>query len=117
MGPIVKELKGAKGAPACATPCAFLVASPQCVTDKSLPWHSLILELSAAKLIQQVVVDEFHSWWKQGLSFRAKFNKVGSKIIAETRKKSPSTSVALLTATSKLIDIALAEPVCGARAS
>lgn len=111
--PVVKQLQGLKDLPPRAIPRVFLIASPQCVTDKDRPWKSLILELAGSKLIRQIVVDEFHLWWKQGLTFRTEFNKAGNKIISEVTKKSPFTSVVLLTATSRLIDVALVESICG----
>jgi hypothetical protein len=113
--PIVNELKSLSDCPIDAVPRVFLIVSPECVTDQEKPWAKLFLELATVNLIRLLVVDEFHIWRQQGVSFRPEMNKTGKKIIAEITKVSPLTSVVFLTATSQLLDIAVLESICGVR--
>jgi hypothetical protein len=113
--PIVNELKSLSHCPIDAVPRVFLIVSPECVTDQEKPWANLFLELATVNLIRLLVVDEFHIWRQQGVSFRPEMNKTGKKIIAEITKVSPLTSVVFLTATSQWLDIAVLESIYGVR--
>jgi superfamily II DNA helicase RecQ len=115
--PIVNDLKAMAELPESAVPRLFIILPPQSVANEELPWCKLILELGETGLVRLIVADEFHLWWKQGISFRPEFKKAGKNLIAKVAKKAPLTSVVFFSATCQLPDIALVEAICGVRTS
>jgi superfamily II DNA helicase RecQ len=73
------------------------------------PWRDIFFKLAAKGFIRLLAVDEFHLVREQGQSFRPEFKVMGMVIATISMQESPYTRLIALTATSKLLDIAIVE--------
>jgi hypothetical protein len=115
--PVEKVLRSLLELPSQCVPSVFLVVSPQRSSDKKKPWRQLFLDFAKAGLLRLMVLDELHLVREQGETLRPEFKTAGKTVLAEIKKISPKTPLALFTGTCQLMDLSLVESICSSKIS